>query len=106
MHARTSPTPAGECPQSRGAWHRDISGVLNDLAGLQGKGLQVVASRMAESFGADAVTRSAQRYGERLRRQTEGGALRMTGTGLLTTTGSGVVVRGHTFYGEHTDPRG
>jgi hypothetical protein len=60
---------------------------------------------MAESFGHDPVTLSLQRYGDRLRSQTEASALRMTRTGRLTTTGSGVVVRGHTFYGQHTDPR-
>ncbi|WP_338052741.1 nucleotidyltransferase [Protofrankia coriariae] len=88
------------------AWHRDITTVLDDLVQLQGKGLQVVASRMAESFGPDAVQLSAQRYGDWLRRQTESGALRMTGTGLLTTTVAGTPVRRHTFHGQHTDPRG
>ena len=88
------------------AWHRDIAGVLDELVGLRGKGLPVVAARMAESFGHDAVKLSAQRYGDRLRRQTETGVLRMTGTGLLTTTAAGVPVRRHTFHGQHTDPRG
>jgi hypothetical protein len=68
--------------------------------------LPAVTARMAESFGHDPVTLSAQRYGDRLRRQTEAGALRMTRTGRLSTTGTGVVVRGHDFYGQPTDPRG
>jgi hypothetical protein len=88
------------------AWHRDITGVLEELVGLRGKGLPVVAARMAEIFGHDPVTLSVQRYGNRLRGQTETGTLHMTRTGLLTTTGTGVVVRGHTFYGQPTDPRG
>ncbi len=88
------------------AWHRDITAVRDDLVQLQGKGLQVVAARMAESFGQDAVTLSAQRYGDRLHRQTDTGALRMTRTGLLTTTAAGTPVPGHTFYGQHTDPCG
>jgi hypothetical protein len=88
------------------AWHRDITGVLDELVGLHGKGLPVVAARMAESFGHDAVQVSAQRYGDRLRGRTETGALRMTGTGLLTTTAAGVPVRRHTFHGQRTDPRG
>jgi hypothetical protein len=90
------------------AWHRDISGVLDDLVRLEGKGLPVVAARMAESFNPDVVKLSAQRYGDRLRRQTEAGTLRMTRTGLLTTTttAAGAPVRRHSFYGQHTDARG
>jgi hypothetical protein len=53
---------------------------------------------------------SAQRYGDRLRGHTAAGALRMTSTGLLTTSGAGTSVRRHDFYGQHdgqrTDPRG
>jgi hypothetical protein len=88
------------------AWHRNITGVLNDLARLQGKGLHVVASRMAESFDPDTLHLSVQRYGDRLREQTNASALRMTSTGLLTTAASGPRVRPHTFHGQHPDPRG
>lgn len=87
------------------AWHRDITSVLDDLVRLQGEGLPAVASRMSESFDPDAVKLSAQRYGDRLRRHTEAGTLRMTNTGLLTTTAAGAPVRRHTFYGQHTNPR-
>ncbi len=89
------------------AWHRDITGVLDDLVQLQGKGLHVVATRMAESFDPDAVQLSAQRYGDLLREQTNASALRMASTGLLTTTtaASGPHVRPHTFHGQHTNPR-
>jgi hypothetical protein len=87
------------------AWHRDITNMLNDFAQLRGKGLHVVASRMAESFGNDPVHASVLQYGDRLRRQSAAGALRMTGTGLLTTTASGPLVRRHSFYGTHADPR-
>lgn len=88
------------------AWHRDITRALDELVKLEGKGVQVVASRMAETFGQDVVQLSAQRYGDQLRRHTEAGALRMTTTGLLTTTGAGAAVLGHTFYGQTTAPRG
>jgi hypothetical protein len=54
---------------------------------------------MAESFGHDAVQLSAQQYGDRLRRHTKAGALRMTRPGLLTTTAAGAPARRHTFYG-------
>jgi hypothetical protein len=58
---------------------------------------------MSESFGADPVRVSVERYGRHLREQRETGALRMTTTGLLTAT-SGTRVPGHTFYGDHTAP--
>ncbi|RAO15036.1 nucleotidyltransferase domain-containing protein [Micromonospora noduli] len=88
------------------AWHRGIVTVLDDLAGLQGKGLQVIASRMSESFSAGPVFNSVESYGDRMRHSRETGALRMTSTGLLTTTATtGPRVRDHHFYGEHPDPR-
>jgi hypothetical protein len=98
-----------EYPQRRAAflaWHQDLTTVLTDLVQLEGKGLPVIASRMSESFSRDAVTRSAARYGERLRRQQVSGLLRMGSTGLLTTSVTGPRVQRHTFYGQHSDPRG
>ena len=86
------------------AWHREIANMLDDLVRPQGKGLPAVASRMAESFDPDVVKLSVQRYGDQLRRHTEEGTIRMTKTGLLTTTAAGSPVRRHTFYGQHTDP--
>jgi hypothetical protein len=88
------------------SWHSDLSTVLNDLAQLQNKGLHVVASRMSESFTPEAVRRSVERYGEHLRHQREIGALRMGATGLITTgSGTGPVLRNHTFHGQHPNPR-
>lgn len=97
-----------EYPERRDAflqWHRDITTVLGDLVRLQGEGLHVVASRMSESFAPDPVNRSVQRYGERLRTQTQTGTLRMDSTGLLTTTAAGPRVRDHIFHGTPSDPR-
>jgi hypothetical protein len=67
---RTSPTSGTSTPNGAEAfiaWHRDITSVLDDLAQLHGKGLHVVASRMAESFDPDAVRLSAQQYGDQRR---------------------------------------
>jgi hypothetical protein len=47
-----------EHPQRREAffaWHRDISGVLDDLAGMAGRGLPAVTKRLAESFDGEVV---------------------------------------------------
>jgi hypothetical protein len=66
----------------------------------------MVASRMAESFGQDVVELVVRQYGDKLRRDTEARALRMTTAGQLTTTGSGVTGGRHTYYGQPADPRG
>jgi Cyclic GMP-AMP synthase DncV-like, nucleotidyltransferase domain len=98
-----------EYPERRDAflqWHRDITTVLSDLVRLQGKGLDLVASRMAERFAPDPVLRSAQLYADRLRAQTKTGTLRMSSTGLLTTAAAGPRVRDHLFHGQNPDPRG
>jgi hypothetical protein len=97
-----------EHPERRDAfirWHRDITTVLSDLVRLQGQGLDVVASRMAESFAPDPVSRSVQRYAERLRTRTQNGAHYMGSTGLLTTTAAGPRVCDHIFHGQDPDPR-
>lgn len=84
------------------AWHRDITTLLDDLSGLTGRGLPVVAARMAKSLGSDVVAKSAERYGDALRQQSKDGLLRMTNTGLLTTSSSSISVplRRHTFHGQ------
>jgi hypothetical protein len=87
------------------AWHRDIKALLDELLQLQGKGLDVVTSRMYEGFGHDAVQRSVKRYQDHLRGHRESGVLRMGTTGLITTTTNGARVRDHTFHGDYTDTR-
>lgn len=97
-----------EYPERREAftqWHRDITTALRDLVRLQGQGLDVVASRMAESFAPNPVSRSVQRYAERLRARTQKGAHYMGSTGLLTTTAAGPRVRDHIFHGQDPNPR-
>jgi hypothetical protein len=96
-----------EYPERRAAffaWHNEIGTLLDELVRLEGKGMQVVASRMSEAFGFEPVQRSVERYGKYLRRQGAKEALRMGRTGLLGTT-AGPVVRRHSFYGQHPDPR-
>lgn len=86
------------------AWLKEITTVLDELAQLAGKGLPRIAARMSESFGTDPIRLSVERYGQHLRQQREAGALRMSGTGLLTTS-SGITVPQHTFHGQHTNSR-
>lgn len=95
-----------EYPERRDAffnWRSDISSALCDAARLDGAGLPAVAARLERSFGSGPIRRAAQRYGDVMRERTASGALRMGPTGMLTT-GSGLNVRSHTFYGYDSGP--
>ncbi|HEX2821136.1 MAG TPA: hypothetical protein VHO07_13360 [Streptosporangiaceae bacterium] len=70
---------------------------MNDLAGMEGKGLDAVYSRLAETFDREPVTKSYLRYATEMNKQQ----LRMGTTGLLTASASstGRRLREHTFHG-------
>ena len=71
---------------------------------LAAKGLDQATDRLVESFGTPAAD-AAVRLGMDLRTTREGGTLAMAaGTGTLTT-GSGVPVRRHNFYGTNSPKR-
>ncbi|MGH3927138.1 MAG: hypothetical protein ACRDTT_30440, partial [Pseudonocardiaceae bacterium] len=86
-------------------WLHGITTVLDDLAQMNGKGLDAIAAHMSENFAAGPIRQSVERYGRHLRDQRETGALRMGSTGLITGTG-GIKVPNHTFHGHHADPSG
>jgi hypothetical protein len=73
-------------------------------AALEGKCLDAVYSRLAETFDREPVMKSYQRYAAEM----SGRQLRMGATGLLTATASstGRRVRDHTFYGHGHLTRG
>ena len=52
------------------AWRRDITGMLDDLVRLQGKGCRRWPRAWRRASAPTPVTRSVQRYGDRMRRQT------------------------------------
>lgn len=85
-------------------WYDQITTTMNDLAGMEGKGLDTVYSRLIETFDREPVTRSYQRYTAEMNKNQ----LRMGATGLLTASASstGRRVREHTFYGHGHLPRG
>jgi hypothetical protein len=78
-------------------WYDQIRATMNDLAGLEGKGLDAVYSRLAETFDREPVTKSYLRYATEMNKQQ----LRMGATGLLTASASstGRRLREHTFHG-------
>ncbi|WP_242456333.1 nucleotidyltransferase [Mycolicibacterium sp. P1-18] len=86
------------------AWHQDLSNTLNDALSLRGKGLQTVASRLAQSFGAEPIKQSTLKYGTQMRGHTSDGTLRLGNTGLLSPTAAGIAVPRHNFYGQHPRP--
>ncbi|WP_428339117.1 nucleotidyltransferase domain-containing protein [Mycobacterium sp.] len=83
------------------AWHRDLSETLDEALSLRGKGLHSVASRLAASFGAEPIRQSTLKYGERMREHTGSGSLRLSRSGLLSPSATGIAVPRHNFYGQH-----
>ena len=84
------------------AWLQKASEDFGTL--LVAKGLDETTERLVESFGTPAAD-AAVRLGADLRSTRESGALAMAaGTGTLTT-GSGVAVRRHNFYGTNSPVR-
>ncbi len=78
-------------------WYDQITATMNDLAGMEGKGLDAVYSRLIETFDREPVTKSCLRYTAEMNRKQ----LRMGATGLLTASASstGRRIREHTFHG-------
>jgi hypothetical protein len=62
---------------------------------------QLVASRLAQSFGTEPIQQSTLKYGKRMRRQTADGSLRLGAAGLLSTGSTGIAVPQHNFYGQY-----
>jgi hypothetical protein len=78
-------------------WLDRLGDDLRDAA--EHRGIDKVAARLQESFGAQPVEKAVGRLGDAYRRTREAGALTLApATGLLTT-GPGVRVRNHGFYG-------
>jgi len=79
-------------------WLEQLGEDLRDVGERQ-DGLDSVTARLQESFGAVPVAKAAGRLGDAYRRTRDAGALTFaTSTGILST-GPGVRVRDHGFYG-------
>jgi len=97
-----------EYPERRKAfytWLEDIRAVMNDLAGMETKGVHVVFARLAEAFDRDPMRHSINRYADLMGSAST--KLRMTSTGLLSAapTETGPRNSRHTFYGQHSASR-
>jgi hypothetical protein len=78
-------------------WLVQLGDDLRDAEGL--RGIDKVAARLSESFGATPVEKAVGRLGDRYRRTRESGRLSLaTGTGVLSTAGT-LPVKPHSFYG-------
>ncbi len=76
---------------------------MNDLAGMEGKGLDRVYNRLVGTFDREPGPKSYMRYTA----EVEKAQLRMGMTGLLSTSATtGRRVPGHTFNGYGHSPRG
>lgn len=81
-------------------WLEKLGEDLRDAASRHG--LDRVAARLQESFGEQPVERAVGQLGDQYRAKREAGALSLAPASGVLTTGAGVPVRDHTFYG---DPR-
>ena len=80
------------------AWLQQLGEDLRDAESR--RGLDKVAARLSESFGAEPVEKAVGQLGDTYRRTREAGRLGFAATsGLLSTTGP-IPVRNHDFHGE------
>jgi hypothetical protein len=78
-------------------WLDRLGDDLRDAASH--RGIDKVAARLQESFGAQPVEKAVGRLGDAYRRTREAGALSLAPASGMLTTGRGVRVRDHGFYG-------
>lgn len=79
------------------AWIGQLS---EDLRGAESsRGLDRVAARLQESFGEQPIEKAVGRLGDAYRRTREAGALTLAPASGLLSTGRGLRVRDHGFYG-------
>ncbi|WP_405141979.1 nucleotidyltransferase [Sphaerisporangium sp. NBC_01403] len=94
-----------EYPERREAflgWYDQIATTIGDLARMESKGLDVVATRLSEAFDRDPVLHSYERYAARMSMATN---LRMGTTGALSPIVTGPRKREHVFHGQHSVAR-
>lgn len=79
-------------------WHRDAVATLTGFLSLAGSGLDVIVGKLSESFGADVVRKSVNRYTQQIDGARSNNTLRaLPGIGL--TTGRGTRIHDNTFFG-------
>jgi hypothetical protein len=83
-------------------WLDRLGDDLRDAASH--RGIDKVAARLQESFGAQPVEKAVGRLGDAYRRTREAGALTLAPASGMLTTGRGVRVRNHDFYGATRRP--
>jgi hypothetical protein len=79
------------------AWLDRLGDDLRDAGGQ--RGIDKVAARLQESFGAQPVEKAVGRLGDAYRRTRETGTLTLAPASGLLSTGRGIRVRDHGFYG-------
>ncbi len=79
-------------------WHNNALNSLDSLWSLSGRGIDVIAAKMSESFGQDVVRRSINEYTESINEARSKDTLKvLPSIGLVTRRGTRV--KHNTFYG-------
>lgn len=80
------------------SWLEQLADDLRDAESR--RGLDKVAARLSESFGAQPVERALGRLGDSYRRTRESRRLGFAATSGVLSTSGGIPVRNHDFYGD------
>lgn len=84
------------------SWIDKLGEDLRDAASH--RGLDRVAARLQESFGEQPVEKAVGQLGDEYRRKREAGVLSLAPASGVLSTGPGVTVRNHGFYGGRHRP--
>lgn len=89
-----------EYPERRKAFHEWRGQVERDLtAAVRGNGVQDVHAQLSKSLGGDPVRRAVAAIAEQARAARERGSINVVRTGGALTTGAGIPVADHRFFG-------
>lgn len=80
-------------------WHESATATLNSFWRESGSGIDVIASRLSESFGTDVVSRSINKFTQQVGAARSNNTLRaLPGIGLSTSSGNRI--HHNTFFGK------
>jgi hypothetical protein len=89
-----------ETPKKEANFYRWLDELEKDFLSLERISVTDLQPLLTKSFGQNVVTEAFNRYGETLRKQREGGNLRMEAKSGMLGAAAGSIVKNHNFYGK------